>query len=300
MYTRKHTIFETLHPALLLAYASGAPILAMLTNHPLFLAISFLAAFCVQTFYSGIRETAKNTLFMLPFVLVVALINLFTNQRGMTILFRAGHYAYTCESLCYGIANGMMLLTVLVWFRSFSAILSNEKFLYLFGRHLPATALLLSMILKLFPETRHKIQSIQFAQGGFSNNPKCGIKERLKHSMRQISSLLEWSMEDSIETADSMKARAYGKAERTSYRSYKMTAKDRRMAAFFAIAFLAVCYSIFGGSGRYTYFPVMRMDHGNILELTVSAVIYLGFLFTPLWMELQLQKGGMRTWESSK
>lgn len=58
-----------------------------------------------------------------------------------------------------------MLGTVLIWFRCFNAILSNDKFLYLFGKKLPGTALLLSMILKLFPETKYKMHCIQMAEG---------------------------------------------------------------------------------------------------------------------------------------
>ena len=89
-------------------------------------------------------------------------------------------------------------------------MLSNQKFLYLFGRRFQTAALLLSMILKLFPETQYKITQIRMAQDDSAFQEKEALKVRLKKSMRQISCLLEWSMEDSIETADSMKARGYG------------------------------------------------------------------------------------------
>ena len=297
MYVRKYTTFETFHPSLLLVYILGAAILSMLSNNPVFLGITLLGAFCIHNFYYGIKESAKAVLYMLPILLIVAVVNMLTNQRGMTPLFQIGHTAYTLESLCYGFGNGVMLLSVLLWCRCFSAVLSNQKFLYLFGRRFPATSLLLSMILKLFPETKHKIQSIQMAQGGNENNGKVSLKQKINHSMRQISSLLEWSMEDSIETADSMKARGYGSVKRTSYANYRFTMSDGLLLLFFVTLILATGYYALRGSGQYQYFPVMQMQEGNGIMMVMISIAYLLYLLTPIWMEIRMRNGGERTWK---
>lgn len=301
MYVRQYTMFETLHPALLLIYALGAPILAMLTNNPIFLGLSLVSVIFVHGFYYGTRETLKAILWMIPILLVIALINMLTNGRGMTTLFRIDHTPYTLESLCYGVANGTMLLTVLLWFRLFSVLLPNEKFLYLFGKRLPSTALLLSMILKLFPETRHKMQSIQVAQGnvnkGTISDDKMLIKQKINHSMRQISSLLGWSMEDSIETADSMKARGYGNQKRTSYAAYHFSMRDAMILILY-LASMGICiYCFLAGSGKFEYFPKMNMQVENGIEIGIASVMYLMFLLSPLWMEIRISERREHTWK---
>lgn len=302
MYVRQYTTFETFHPVLLLFYALGAPILSMLTSDPLYLGITIVCAFCIHWFYYGIGETAKAYAQMIPILLVIAAFNMLTNHRGMTLLFQIGHTPFTLESLCYGLANGTMLLAVLIWFRCFSAVLSNEKFLYLFGKRLPATALLLSMILKLFPETKHKISSIQVAQGPIENGKQTGLKGKINNSMRQISSLLEWSMEDSIDTADSMKARGYGESRRTSYERYLLTVSDGVLLLLFIIVIGVTGYALLRPNAVYQYFPVMRMlqsgySGADLCLGVVSSICYMIFLLTPVWLELNVKRGGKHTWK---
>lgn len=151
MYIRKYTLFSTMHPAVLLVYAWGALILAMVSNHLLLASISLVMAVFCNGFYYGGKNAGKALLKIIPFLFVIAALNLLTNHRGMTILFQIGHTPYTFESLMYGVSNALMLGAVMLWFRCYTAIITNEKFLYLFGKTFSGTALLLSMIMKLFP-----------------------------------------------------------------------------------------------------------------------------------------------------
>ena len=53
MYVRPFTLFSTVHPALLLFYALGAPVLAMFGNNPVTMGVMFLCAVSVHWFYLG-------------------------------------------------------------------------------------------------------------------------------------------------------------------------------------------------------------------------------------------------------
>ena len=142
-----------MHPALLIFYALGAPILAMFGSNPVTMGVMFLCAITVHWFYLGGAST-KDGLKGIAFVVIfVSVLNMLSNPMGITELFKIGSRLFTLESLCYGLLNGLMLGTVILWFRCFTAIVPNDKFLYLFGRRFQTVALLLSMILKLFPET---------------------------------------------------------------------------------------------------------------------------------------------------
>ena len=52
------------------------------------------------------------------------------------------------------------------------------------------------------------------------------MKEKLTSGMRTLSALTDWALEGSIVTGDSMRARGYGTAKRTSFQIYRMKALD--------------------------------------------------------------------------
>lgn len=280
MYIRKHTLFSTMHPVVLLAYTWGALVFAMLLKHPLFVGTSFIIAVLCNGFYYGARSTGKAFLAILPVMMLIAGVNVLTNHRGMEILFQIGHTPYTEESFAFGMISALMLGAVMLWFRCYTAIVSNEKFLYLFGKKFPTTALLLSMIMKLFPETGYKIRCIQNAQKDI------GEEKKLKKAMRQISCLLEWSMEDAIETADSMKARGYETCRRTSYEQYRYSAFDYGMLAVYAGIFLLMVIGIMDGTTEFQYFPTFSANELPGERQRITGSLYAAFLLSPMLVEL--------------
>lgn len=293
MYKRPYTIFSTFHPALLCLYALGAPILGMLSHLPWFLGISFLGAILVHTFWMGGDATWSAMKWMLPCIMLVGVFNMITNPRGLHEFVRIWNHPLTLEGLCYGIGNGVMFGNVVLWFRCFTAIVPNDKFLYLFGRKLPGTALLLSMILKLFPETRYRMTCIQMADRTKGMEQEASVREKIGKGLRQISILLEWSMEDSIEMADSMKARAYGMAGRTSYYEYHMTGEDKGMLVYMTGCLVGVGAGMLLLSSSFAYYPTFRIEAGQGGWNVLVGAAYLLFLLTPLWCELK-GKGGRK------
>ena len=57
----------------------------------------------------------------------------------------------TLESILYGVGSGIMLACVVSWFSVFHAVMTSDKFMYLFGKVIPAFSLLLSMCLRFVP-----------------------------------------------------------------------------------------------------------------------------------------------------
>lgn len=292
MLVRPYTVFSTLHPALLCFYAFGAPLLTMMSFAPWFLIGSGVSAIMVHWFYMGGKVTKDVCLLCIPVIAVIAILNVITNPRGTHILLELKHRPLTLESLLYGIASGMMLAGVIVWFRCFHAILSNDKFLYLFGKRLPGTALLLSMVLKLFPETRYKMQCIRMSDDSESGKEEEGVIHRIKKGLRQLSCLLEWSMEDSIETADSMKARGYGSGKRSTYQCYKMTAFDWVTGMCLLSVLIYALFGMLFRQWQFFFYPKFVMPKGNLAGVVGAAIACLLFQLAPIWMEIIARRNG--------
>ena len=52
----------------------------------------------------------------------------------------------------YGLVMAVMLVCTLVWFSCYTVVMTSDKFIYLFGRIIPALSLVLSMCLRFVPK----------------------------------------------------------------------------------------------------------------------------------------------------
>ena len=66
----------------------------------------------------------------------------------------------TLESIVYGLASGLMLAGVISWFSVFHEVMTSDKFMYLFGKVIPAFSLLLSMTLRFVPRFTEQIRRV--------------------------------------------------------------------------------------------------------------------------------------------
>lgn len=213
---------------------------------------------------------------MLPVFLVLSGINPLLNTYGQTVLFTVFGRPYTLEALLYGMVIAGMLVVMLLWFGCYSEVLTSDKFVCLFGRWIPALSLLLVMILRMIPSLTRKALQISDARksigkgtGSFGSK-----KQRVQGGMRILSALTDWALEGSIVTADSMRARGYGSAKRTSFRIYRFTTRDIILIVWMVLLFLGAVFA--GGTGA-AYTPQLQIDSPSW-----GLVCYAGFLLIPI------------------
>lgn len=223
----KENAFSACHPLTCFLYFLLAIAFTAVIRHPAYLAASGAAAVGYYLILRGRKGIAMLGA-VAPFLLLVALANPLLNTRGQTVLFSLFGRPYTLEALCYGAVLAGMLGVMLVWFGCYSAVLTSDKFVCLFGRLIPALSLLLVMILRLIPAFQRKATQLSGARKcigkGVGEQP--AKKEKLAATMCLLSSLTDWALEGSIVTADSMRARGYGSARRSSFQLYRLKKRD--------------------------------------------------------------------------
>ncbi len=80
---------------------------------------------------------------LLPLLLFSAVLNPLFNHEGATILtYLPDGNPLTLESMLYGVSAAAMMVTVILWFSCYNSVMTSDKFLYLFGRVIPALSLL--------------------------------------------------------------------------------------------------------------------------------------------------------------
>lgn len=220
--------FKGYHPAANLIFFVSIVVFGMLLKHPVTLAVCFAAALCYYIRLCRKAAVRSFLAFLMPMLLGVLIINGLFSHYGITPLATLPDgNKMTLESIVYGFVLGVATVTIIMWFFCYGEVVTADKFMFIFGRFLPTGALVISMILRFVPLYRNRLHIIAEAQQGIGKGYMQGnIFERMKNSGKIISILITWSLENAVETADSMKARGYGASHRKNYGKFRFGKRD--------------------------------------------------------------------------
>lgn len=266
--------FANYHPLVNFFYFALVIGFSMALDHPLAQAISLLCAitYAVQT--EGKKAVLFSLKWCLPVILLTAIINPAFSHEGITVLlYLPGGNPLTLESILYGISSGVRIATVMLWFLSFNRVITSDKFIYLFGRIIPALSLVLSMTLRFIPKFRSQMDNVIDAQRCIGRDISVGsVLKRIRIAVTVLSIMLTWSLENAIETADSMKSRGYGLKGRTAFSIYRFDERDKAaMLCLGFCGFYLVAGSIISAFG-FRYFPSIRYIGLNAVTLSFQLV----------------------------
>jgi len=278
-----HDTFEKYHPTVNFLYFVLVIGFSMVLTHPLAQVISLFCAITYAIRVNGKKSVLFLLKFCLPTVMLTAFINPTFNHEGTTILyyFSSGN-PLTLESILYGISAGVMLITVLLWFSAFSRVMTSDKFIYLFGKVIPALSLVLSMSLRFVPKFKKQMGTVVEAQRSIGRDVSSGsLLQRTKTAILIFSIMITWALENAIETADSMKSRGYGLKGRTAFSIYRLDDRDAYTLVWLGFCglflFAGAVISVFG----FRYFPSIRYAAFDLTTIPFYCV-YFGLCITPV------------------
>ena len=249
--------FKTYHPIVNFIYFVLVIGFSCLSMHPVCLFISLICGFAYSVMLKGKKAVKTNLIYMLPMLLFMALINPLFNHAGSTIIayFPNGN-PLTLESILYGLCAATMLASVIYHFSCYNEVMTSDKFIYIFGKMIPAMSLVISMTLRFVPRFLAQLKVVTNAQKCLGRDISSGnMIKRAKNGLAILSIMATWSLENGIETADSMKARGYGIPGRTAFSIYTIETRDK-LALILVLLLGAYTFvgNLFGGMS-FQYFP---------------------------------------------
>ena len=171
--------FSGYHPIINFLYYALVLLFSMCLMHPIYLIISLTGALAYDIYLKGRKAVRFAVMGLLPMAVIAALVNPAFNHEGQTMLtYLPSGNPLTLESILYGVAAAVMLASVVLWFSSYNEVMTSDKFVYLFGRMIPALSLVLSMALRFIPK-------IQIPNGGRLRSAEL---HRARHQNRQRNS----------------------------------------------------------------------------------------------------------------
>ena len=258
----------------------------MCLMHPVYLAISLTGALTYDIYLKGRKAVRFVVMGLLPMAVLAALVNPAFNHEGATILtYLPSGNPLTMESMFYGVAAAVMLASVVLWFSSYNEVMTSDKFVYLFGRIIPALSLVLSMALRFIPKFKAQMQVVSEAQACIGRDTKNGsVFQRVGNAVKIFSIMVTWSLENAIETADSMRARGYGLPGRTAFSIYRFDDRDKNVLAWLSFCGTYLVSGWMAGGTYFRYYPTVKSV--VLTPMTVSFMcVYLALVLTPVILD---------------
>ena len=298
--------FKGYHPLVNVLFFISIIAFGMLLRHPVYLVISFISSTAYYLKLSG-KDGRKTVFrFLLPMLLFVVIINSFFNHYGVTTLFilPSGNN-FTFEALVMGIVSGITVVSVIQWFFCCNEVVTEDKFMHIFGRILPKGALVVSMILRFVPLYRRRYKEISQARKCMGLNGTDSFICKMKNTFKNIGILVSWSFENAIETADSMKARGYGLKGRTYYSRFQWQTGDTLALILLVLFDALIIFGLVSNSAYCIYNPYVIINQPseigttyiiNELNLTINPFGFLSIIsliaftllcFLPLTIDLK-------------
>lgn len=276
--------FARCHPIVVLLFFAAVIVFGAICFHPAALLTELAAAFsfCIRVKGRGVFHWL---VYLVPTLLIFAVINVLFNHKGITVLFYLADNPVTLESMVYGVCSAVMLLVVLFWFVCLQEVLDSDKCIYLFSRVSPALALLLSMTLRFIPVLKKRASIIRLAQKGLVSGEKQTALQRMHDAAGVLGALMTWSLEGAIETADSMRARGYGLRNRSSFSIYHFSVQDAVLCVIIVGCVLLCATLLAAGAVDFRTFPSIAgatAGSGSI----AFVICYACLCFLPLILEL--------------
>jgi len=269
--------FKTYHPIVNFIYFVSVIGFSCFFMHPVCLFISLASGFLYSVMLKGKKAIKMNLLYMLPMLFLMAIINPIFNHEGVTVLgYLPNGNPVTLESTIYGICTAIMLLSVICHFSCYNEIMTSDKFIYLFGKIMPAMSLVISMTLRFVPKFMTQLRLIVNAQKCIGRDMSKGnIFQRVKKGLNILSVLVTWSLENAVETADSMKSRGYGIPGRSVYSVYVFDKRDIKALVFITLLDLYTLLGCIMGRVQFNYFPSIQAVEISVFDASVFIAYFL-------------------------
>ncbi len=268
--------FSTYHPIINFFYFIVVIGFSMFFMHPIFLVISLICSMIYSTYLNKRKALKFNIVYMIPLLIILMIINPAFNHYGVTILLYVNDNPITLESIVYGVASATMYISVIIWFSCYNSIMTSDKFMYVFGKIIPALSLIISMALRFVPRFKAQIKVISNGQKCIGRDASQGnIIKRAKNGMKILSIMVTWALENSIETADSMKSRGYGLKGRTSFSNFRFDNRDKIAFSIMSGLTLIVLIGACLGENNIKYNPEIVYKEISAISIVVYIAYFL-------------------------
>ena len=312
----------SIHPGVYLLYYFIMVLFAFIFSDPYFV-VTFLVLLLILIALQGVSHELKNIMkLFIPLSILIMILNPLLNRTGAHKIYLWSGFFITYEAIAYGILMSLALLIVILVFSSYNRSVSYQEMLYIFSKKLPIISMIIVMALRFIPLINSRAIEVQKLNNLKNNGIEMDVGDadaldldefnsnintdydsklvnKLKSNKRVAAIIKEaktlgkimgitvsWSLEESMFTAKSMKARGYNATERTSYLSYKFANADFAFIALIIITVGIIIVGLLHGVGMINIYPSIDFKFSN-LPFNIYYLAFIVFLLPLIYLEIK-------------
>ena len=278
--------FDSRHPAVVFIYYLLVIGFSMMSRHPVIILSALAGSLLFYGTMNGLKKLLSNLVFFGSILVIALALNPLVSHNGETVLFFMNDNQVTLEAVLFGLFSGLTIAGILIWCQCYSKILTTDKILYLFGRFTPKLGLLLSMTFRFVPLFRDQTARISRSQKTMGLYAADNVPDKVRGGVRTFDCLLSWALENSIDTADAMKARGYSLPGRTSFSLFRMRRDDVILLVLMGVLSVWILLSYMAGRYAFWFYPTVT-EVGRDLWSVLSYIPLVVFMLIPGVLELK-------------
>lgn len=248
--------FSELHPLSLILFFVSVIAFTMLTMNPIMLLLSFVFAL----FSNIMLKRGKDIGIYLIILIAVGVTNPIFSHNGETVLFYLFDQRITFEALVFGIASGVRIVSTIYWFRLFGSVFTQDKLNWLLGTMSPKLSVVFSMSLRFIPLVAKNAKDIYNAQISMQTFDTKKLSGKFALLCNVFSALISLSIENAIETADTMRSRGFENKNRSAFSPFKFKIKDIWFILIVLLFSLITIIFILTAFDNFYYYPTIRFS----------------------------------------
>ncbi len=251
-------------------------LLSILISDILYLAILFVVVMAVVVAAKVLRSTLglmKYTLYVASFLFAFSILF----SQGSHVVLDLGLIKVKSESLLFATSMCIRLFLAIGAFSILTFSIHPDKLLQILSKFGFKSMTGLSIATRMYPtiaadsgniEDAMKARGVEFDEGN--------VIQKAKARAPVIMPLLLNSMDRSMEIAEAMEARGFGRGKRTQYFDSPLSLKDKSLIVLFlaAIPFGVVMYILGHGNVDYLHGGTLSASNIDVLIASVEALFF--------------------------
>ncbi|MFA5527206.1 MAG: energy-coupling factor transporter transmembrane component T [Peptostreptococcales bacterium] len=266
------------HPLAVILFFLGFMCIVLINDNPL---LSILYLVYISLFLSGeigYKKMLKNMKAAFWTILSIIIINPLVSRGGSHVLYRGirlplvGRLIITLEGICFGMHMSIKLMAIyLLFFLTYELSDQDDMFSF-FSRYAYKLTLLLSFSLNMAHRLVGEVQRVKevMMMRGLQFHNK-SILKRIKAYYPLLKVILISSLEGSIERAESLYSKGYGKQQPTRYKGKKLSLLDGIVMTYMLLLVGMTLWARHKGLQYFRFYPHMT-------GISLESLKYIGLL----------------------
>lgn len=253
-----------LHPFNALVLIAILMTAVLLAAHPLHALLLTLALSGSVFLVGGRKELSDLLRFWIFTGLLILLVNPLVSTQGKTVLYRTalpifGRIRVTAESLAFGGAMVLRLFSMVLSVKLFGLVIDRDDFFGYLSRYMNKLVLTMSMTVNMIHRLRvdmARVRDVMAARGLAMETGS--VVRRAKAAYPMVKVVLISSLEGSVNRAEALFSRGYGKGPRSFYSEIRMSRRDRFQLAVAGLYVAVFALGLLKGQLGFEYFPSLE------------------------------------------